>query len=114
MAKSGMLERLKAEKSALVETSSRIEKQFMLDTLQMTMRREFGWGYDRIKRLTDAWGDVYNDAHLALEGKMESDIAQEHIDRELRAIVGENQAFYSFSERYPEIRQLNYNKMPRV
>ena len=67
MKQSGFLARQKAERQELLHAGMRIEKQFMLDTLQMALHR-LGWGYKRIKELTDLWGEIYNDYHIALEG----------------------------------------------
>ena len=68
MKQSGLLARQKAERQELLNAGMRIEKQFMLDTLQMSLH-QLGWGYKRIKELTDLWGEIYNDYHIALEGK---------------------------------------------
>ena len=69
----------------LVQAAERVTQQLMLDTLQVTLHQEFGFGYDRIKRLTDAWGKTYN-----------LDLLRDH------------QALIPFGERYPEIREITY------
>lgn len=67
MKQSGLLARKKAERRELLNAGMRIEKQFMLDTLQMALH-QIGWGYNRIKELTDLWSEIYNDYHIAMEG----------------------------------------------
>ena len=86
MKQSGFLARQKAERQELLNAGMRIEKQFMLDTLQMSLH-QLGWGYKRIKELTDLWGEIYNDYHIALEGKNESDVWQERMDAQIRDII---------------------------
>ena len=87
----------------------RIEKQFMLDTLQMSLH-QLGWGYKRIKELTDLWGEIYNDYHIALEGTGESDVWQERMDAQIRDIIKDQQEFFDFRSRYPDIRYHGYDK----
>lgn len=104
------LQRQEIAKKIYAEKNVRVEKQMMLDTLEIALNQEFGFGYDRIKRLVDAWTELYDHYHLALEGEMESDVTQEHLDRALKAIVGDRQEFYTFAERYQDIKQCKYDK----
>ena len=109
MKQSGFLARQKAERQELLNAGMRIEKQFMLDTLQMSLH-QLGWGYKRIKELTDLWGEIYNDYHIALEGKNESDVWQERMDAHIRDIIKDQQEFFDFRSRYPDIRYHGYDK----
>ena len=109
MKQSGLLARQKAERQELLNAGMRIEKQFMLDTLQMSLH-QLGWGYKRIKELTDLWGEIYNDYHIALEGKNESDVWQERMDAQIRDIIKDQQEFFDFRSRYPDIRYHGYDK----
>lgn len=54
MKKSGYLARERIVRQEYMSATERVTQQLMLDTLQVTLHREFGFGYDRIKRLTDA------------------------------------------------------------
>ena len=56
MNQSGFLARQKVERQELLNAGMRIEKQFMLDTLQMSLH-QLGWGYKRINELTDMWSE---------------------------------------------------------
>ena len=56
MKQSGFMEKQLAIRQALIQASERVTQQLMLDTLQVAIHNEFGFGYDRIKKLTDAWG----------------------------------------------------------
>lgn len=92
----------------LVQAAERVTQQLMLDTLQVTLHQEFGFGYDRIKRLTDAWGKTYNQFHDALDGGTEADYWQEKLDRLLLDLLRDHQALIPFGERYPEIQEITY------
>ena len=60
MKQSGLLARQKAERQELLNAGMRIEKQFMMDTLQMALH-QLGWGYKRINDLfllsQDIWAE---------------------------------------------------------
>lgn len=59
MKQSAYLIQQRETRRRLVQAAERVTQQLMLDTLQVTLHQEFGFGYDRIKRLTDAWGQTY-------------------------------------------------------
>ena len=109
MKQSGLLARQKAERQELLNAGMRIEKQFMLDTLQIALHH-LGWGYKRIKDLTDLWGEIYHDYHIALEGKNESDVWQERMDAQIRDIIKDQQEFFDFRSRYPDLRSHGYDQ----
>lgn len=108
MKKSGYLSREEAVRKAFVDASEQITRQLMQDTLQITLHNEFGFGYERIKNLTDAWNECYLTYHAALERGAEQDVFQEHLDRELQDVVKDKQALIPFSERYPDIKKISY------
>lgn len=112
MKQSGFLERQNQIRKMYVESAERVTQQLMLDTLQVTLHEEFGWGYDRIKRLTDEWGSCYNHFHGATEIKrnVEADYLQEVLDRKLKDILKDHQELLKFEERYPEIKKITYGK----
>lgn len=105
---SGFLQRQNAVRQAFIEASERITQQMMLDTLQIALHREFGFGYDRIKKVTDEWSELYNFYHDALTRNVEADYLQERLDRELRDILKDKQPLIPFKERYPEVKQITY------
>ena len=109
MKQSGFMEKQLAIRQALIQASERVTQQLMLDTLQIAIHNEFGFGYGRIKKLTDAWGETYNHYHDALNIKnMEADYLQECLDRELADILKGHQDLIPFEERYPEIKEITY------
>lgn len=107
MKRSGYLQQRDGRTQALLDVMQRTMKQYMLDTLLITMHEDFGWGYDRLSRLAEKWGETYDVYFPAMQSTEESDVYQERLDRATRSYIGDNQ-LYPFAERYPEIRQLGY------
>ena len=110
MKQSGFMAKQLAMRQALIEATERVTQQLMMDTLQITLH-EFGWGYDRIMKLTKAWADAYNHYHDTLDVKnVEADALRVHLDRELADILKGHQDLIPFEERYPEIKEIAYKK----
>ena len=110
MKQSGFMAKQLAMRQALIEATERVTQQLMMDTLQITLH-EFGWGYDRIMKLTKAWADAYNHYHDTLDVKnVEADVLRVHLDRELADILKGHQDLIPFEERYPEIKEIVYGK----
>ena len=108
---SGFLQRQQEAKNALMHSTELLVKQFMLDTLQIAMNRYRGYGFDRIMQLMDEWEKVRDEYKAAMDPKdPEADVAQEHMDRELVRIINGNMELIPFSERYPELRRIVYDK----
>ena len=107
MKRFGYLQQRDARTQMLLDVMQRTMKQYMLDTLLITMHEDFGWGYDRLSRLAEKWGETYDVYFPAMQSTDESDVYQERLDRATLRYIGDNQ-FYSFAERYPEIYQLGY------
>ena len=101
MKQSAYLIQQREARRRLVQAAERVTQQLML-------HQEFGFGYDRIKRLTDAWSQTYNQFHDALDGGTEADYWQEKLDRLLLDLLRDHQALIPFGERYPEIREITY------
>ncbi len=112
MKQSGLLYRRDALTQKKLDAMQRTMKQYMLDTLLITMHEDFGWGCERLTRLSEKWGETYEHYFPALQGTDESDVWQERLDRATLAFVGERE-FYPFPERYPEIKQLGYEPKRR-
>ena len=111
MKQSGFMAKQLAMRQALIEATERVTQQLMMDTLQIVLHNELGFGYDRIMRITKAWGSEYNRYHDALNTKYaEADVLRVHLDRELADILKGNQDLIPFEERYPEIKEIAYKK----
>ena len=111
MKQSGFMAKQLAMRQALIEASERVTQQLMMDTLQIVLHNELGFGYDRIMRITKAWGSEYNHYHDVFNVKhAEADVLRVHLDRELADILKGNQDLIPFEERYPEIKEIAYKK----
>ena len=100
-----------AMRQALMDATERVTQQLMMDTLQIVLHNELGFGYERIMRITKAWGSEYNHYHDALNIKhAEADVLRVHLDRELADILKDRQDLIPFEERYPEIKEIAYKK----
>lgn len=109
---SGFLLKQAELRQLYIDASERITQQMMVDTLQITLH-QFGWGYERIKRLTDAWAAEYNHYHDALSKDPEADVLREHLDRQLSEILRGHMDLIPFEARYPEARKITYEKKSR-
>ena len=109
---SGFLLRQEQQKEDLLQKGQGIIIQFMVDTLQMTLREEYGWGYDRIMRLTEKWRDTRMEYKEVLEPhKAMSDVKQEHMQRVFRDICAYKKIKpLEFNERYPFLTKIRYDK----
>ena len=112
MKPSGMLQKRSAVTQQLLDVMQRTMKQYMLDTLLVTMHEDFGWGYDRLTRLEARWSETYDHFSPALQSTDESDVYQERLDRATLDFVGDHE-FIPFPERYPEIKRLSYEPKRR-
>lgn len=108
---SGMILKHEQEKDDLLEKSQGIVIQFMIDTLQITMRKR-GWGYDRIMELTEDWKETRDELREAIEpNHKECDVKQEEMQRWFEDIC-ENKKLQPipFYERYPFLKRVRYDR----
>lgn len=108
MSKNGYLKKQKDTHNQILHVAERITEQYMEDTLEIAMKRA-GHGYVTIKRMLDLWMEVRREYKPSLDPKdPEADVAQEHMDNELRHIVKDHQPFIPHRERYPELKKITY------
>lgn len=105
-------EKQKALRRELVRSGVRFGEQRTLDLVEIALHRN-GWGFDRINALLDLLRELDQYYAAAWDMTMESDVFQERLDAELRDIVKDRQEFIPFEKRYPEVRQLGYDRLPR-
>ena len=108
---SGMMLRHELEKEDLLEKSQGIVIQFMVDTLQITMRKK-GWGYDKIMDLTLDWEKTRAELKEAIEpNHPECDIKQEEMQRWFKDICAHKKIEpLEFYERYPFLKRVRYDR----
>ena len=108
---SAYLQRRDAELNAAFDAGAAVAAQFAMDTLQMTMHQQEGWGYDRIMRITQAWLETQREYKPALNCKdPAADVCQEHMDRILAEIIRDRMTLIPFPERYHELRKVTYGR----
>ena len=111
MKQSGYMAKQLAMRQAIIDATERVTQQLMMDTLQIVLHNELGFGYDRIMRITKAWGSEYNHYHDVFNVKhAEADVLRVHLDRELADILKGHQNLIPFEERYPEIKEITYGR----
>ena len=101
-----------ALKRELVNVGIHFGEQRTLDLMEVALHRK-GWGYDRINGLIDLMRELDEYYSPAWEATMESDVYQTKLDNELLDIIKDKQELIPFHERYPEVKRLGYNKLPR-
>ena len=108
---SGLMQRHEQEKDDLLEKGQGIVIQFMIDTLQITMRKR-GWGYDRIMALTMDWKETRDELKEAIEpNHKECDVKQEKMQRWFEDICANKKLQpIPFYERYPFLKRVRYDR----
>ena len=109
---SGFLLRQERETEAKLQSGQGVIIQYMVDTLHITMRQEYGWGYDRIMSLNDKWKVIREEYKEAIEPyKAMSDVKQEHMQRVFDEICS-NKGVPSipWDTRYPYLKKSRYDK----
>lgn len=106
---SGFLKKQQQIQNNVMHAAEVLAKQFMLDTLQITMHKDFEWGYDRQKKLIEAWEKRRAEYRNALDPKNpEADVAQDHMDKALSDMMNGQKDLIPFEERYPELKKIKY------
>ena len=115
MKQSGMLLRKDEENEEYNLKVQAIWKQFMIDTLQITINEEDGYGFDRISRLTRAWEANIQEFFPAIDPRDPlSDVKQEHMQRAFERICKDKGEVIPFYERYPWLKRVRYDKKLHV
>ena len=108
---SGYLQRRNAELDAVFWAGAAMAAQFAVDTLQMTMHQQEGWGYSRIMRVTHKWMETQREYKSALNCKdPEADVRQVHMDRVLAEIINGKAELIPFPARYPDLKEIKYGR----
>ncbi len=106
---SGFMKRQQQIQNNIMHAAENLSKQFMVDTLQIALHKEFGWGYERQLALMEAWAKAREEYRPAVNPKdPEADVAQEHMDAALADLINGRQDLIPFAERYPELNKIRY------
>ena len=108
---SGLMLRHELEKDDLLEKAQAITIQYMIDTLQITMRKR-GLGYDRIMDITMDWKETRDEFKPALEpSNPECDVKQEEMQRWFKDISANKKIVpLEIYERYPFLKRERYDR----
>ena len=106
---SGFLLRQEQETNFVANAYKDVMRQFMVDTLQITMNRFEGYGYKRIMRLTNEWEKVQKELEAAVDpSHPECDVKQEHMEKFFAEICKGHSRPIPFKDRYPRLKGVNY------
>ena len=111
MGKNDMVRRQQERDRLQYNKGMNFGQQFVFDVMMVCLH-EKGWGYGRISELSKTLKekcDYYADAFIRCN---EQDARQVQLDNELRAIIKDNQPFFSFNERYPNVKTTGYDRAP--
>ena len=114
MGKNNYLNRRDQRESNIMQAAERLTEQFMEDTLVCALHRS-GYGYKRVCDMLTLWEEVRKEYAPALLPKShkEADVAQDHMDDELRAVCKHHQEIIPFPKRYPELKDITYEGRKR-
>ena len=109
---SGFLRKQEQDKDALIQAAQGIIIQYMIDTLQITMNEEHGWGYDKLDKLMDDWKERRVLYQPVLEPRNpECDVMREHMQRVFRKICTRKKIDpIEFEDRYPFLNPVTYDR----
>lgn len=83
----------------------------MFDVTQVVLHREFGFGYDRMLKFSNALNEYYAHYYIAIDSRDPSaEELREYLDRELLDVVKDRQEIKRFEERYPWIKPIDYTR----
>lgn len=111
MAKKNYAARMQEEKQFYLSVGEQTGFQRCLDLVQLCLREpkvvcKDAWGKKRLKRLIAALGEYDKEFAPAFQCGNESDVLQEHLDRQLREVAGDD--LPPFTVRYPYIKMHTY------
>jgi hypothetical protein len=111
MAKNGLLAKMQEEKQFYLSVGEQTGFQRCFDLVQLCLRDpkvvgNDAWGRERLKRLLVTLGEYDKEFAPAFQCGNESDVLQDHLDRRLREVAGDNMP--PFATRYPYIKMYNY------
>lgn len=106
MSKSGYLARQQAYVDAKCEAVRRVHQQLIFDSLAARLYDTEGWEPERIRAFIGGLVDDVIGYMPAIEGGIEADVKQEHLDRDIKPVWEDE--FVPFAQRYPEIKKITY------
>ena len=111
--KNAYLERQRQRDQAFLDAGERMGIQKMWDYIQIALRnpkivKKDVYGRERLEKVFNETKELAEYFHTAFTDDVEADRVQRDLDAALREIWGED--LVPFYDRYPEIKDLGYNK----
>jgi len=113
MGKNNLMQKMMAMCREAFADGQRVGQQQTFDAVMIYLHRN-GWGTQRILKLHAGTNGVMEEYAPAFFAGMEQDINQERMDRELRDALKGAEGFCAFAERYPEVKTVGYDKLPKT
>lgn len=108
---SGFLQRQQDRENTALLMGINIGVQYAIDTLNISLHETDGWAYDRQIRLMEVWKDNRQYYKDALDyRKAEADVYRDKLDKGLITVIGGKAELIPFSERYPNLRPVRYDR----
>ena len=116
--KNDYLDRQRTRDRVLQDATRQTFQQYMTDTLILTLNDsdvmgQDVFGYERLKKVLDAWGKYYDYYFAALTKAPDADYAREKMDREMKRIIGDRGDFIPFEKRYEWLPEISYGPKKR-
>lgn len=102
--RNGYLERRKIRDEVMQDAIRQTYQQYMTDMLILTLNDPEVMGKDVF-----GWGKKYDQFFDALTKNPEADYARAKMDAAMKAIVGNNQDFIPFEQRYQWLPEIRYD-----
>ena len=111
--KNAYLERQRQRDQAFLDAGERMGIQKMWDYIQIALRnpkivKKDVYGRERLEKVFNETKELAEYFHTAFTDDVEADRVQRDLDAALREIWGDD--LVPFYDRYPEIKDLGYNK----
>lgn len=109
----GYLKRRQEVNQAFLDAGEQMGMQKMWDYFQLVLRNpnvmgKDTFGAERLETIFEALKLVADEYHTAFTDDVEADYYQEKLDKQLKVVWKEK--FSPFYERYPQLKQIKYDK----
>lgn len=105
--KNGFAKQIVAWKDSFVKATRDTYEQYLVDTMTITLN-EFGFGEQRIRKIFERWGGVFDEYYDVLTTNQEADYMQQKLDERIRQICKSGD-FIPFEKRYEYLPDIKYD-----
>ena len=108
-----LMQRTRALYAQAFADGQRVGQQQAVDAVMIYLHRN-GWGAQRIQKLHAGTNSAMEEYAPTFFAGMEQDVFRERMDRELRDALKGVEGFCPFAERYPEVKTVGYDRLPKA